>query len=109
PRRRCAVLCGRARVSVPSTATGSDPRLAARLYQVLDGGSQVLVDRGTRRLTAPGGTAVLDLQGNGWPLHRGDRLRLELTQDDEPYLKASTVPSSLTLGGVRLELPVRGA
>ena len=74
---------------------------------MLADGSQVLVDRGTRRLTAAGGTAVFDLQGNGWRFRRGDRLRLELAQDDEPYLKASTVPSSLTLKGVVLVLPVR--
>ena len=54
-----------------------------------------------------GAGIALDLQGNGWPFHRGDRLRLELTQDDEPYLKASSVPSSLTLSGATLVLPVR--
>ncbi|TMK63671.1 MAG: hypothetical protein E6G53_10315 [Actinobacteria bacterium] len=107
PLTRDAVMIGRPRVSVPYTSTGSDLQLDARLYQVLGDGSQVLVDRGTRRLTAPGGTAVLDLQGNGWPFHRGDRLRLELTQDDEPYLKASTVPSSLTLTGASVVLPIR--
>jgi hypothetical protein len=100
-------MIGRPGVSVPYTSTGSDLQLDARLYLVLDDGRQVLIDRGTRRLTKPSGTAALDLQGNGWPFHRGDRLRLELTQDDEPYLKASTVPSSLTLGSASLVLPVR--
>ena len=107
PLSRDAVMIGRPRVTAPYSSMGSDMQLDARLYQVLTDGSQVLVDRGTRRLTAPRGTAALDLQGNGWPFHRGDRLRLELTQDDEPYLKASSVPSSLTLSGATLVLPVR--
>lgn len=34
-------------------------------------------------------------------------MRLELTQDDDPYLKSSDLPSSLTLGQVKLALPVR--
>jgi hypothetical protein len=103
-----AITIGQSRVTVPYQATGSDLQLDARLYLVLaDGSSQVLVDRGETRLEALTGTATFDLQGTGWELPAGTRLRLELTQDDAPYLKASTAPSSLTLAGASIDLPVR--
>ncbi|MGH2802567.1 MAG: hypothetical protein ACRDL4_05905, partial [Thermoleophilaceae bacterium] len=51
----------------------------------------------------------LDLLGNGWRFERGHRVRVELAQDDDPYVKASTVPSTMELAGVTLELPVREA
>jgi dienelactone hydrolase len=102
-----AVTIGRGRVTVPHTGSGTDLQLAARLYELMPDGSQVLVDRGVTRLAAPNGTTTFDLQGNGWRFTSGNRLRLELAQDDEPYVKASTRPSSLTLSGVTLDLPVR--
>jgi hypothetical protein len=66
-----------------------------------------MVDRGHRALTEASGTAVFDLQGNGWRFTKGNHLRIELAQDDDPFLKPSMLPSSLTLAGVTLELPVR--
>jgi hypothetical protein len=66
-----------------------------------------MVDRGSTRLTSPSGTTVFDLQGNGWRFTKGHRLRLELTQDDDPNVKSSARPSSLTLHGATLDLPVR--
>jgi hypothetical protein len=104
-----AVMIGRGRVTVPYTGTGSDLQLDARLYEVMPDGSQVLVDRGGKRLAGPEGTAVFDLNGNGWRFGKGHSLRLELTQDDDPYFKASSRPSTLTLRGATLDLPVRRA
>jgi dienelactone hydrolase len=104
-----AVMIGRPRVTVPHSGTGSDLQLDARLYEVLSDGSQVLVDRGGTRLAGPDGTAVFDLNGNAWRFTKGHSLRLELAQDDDPYFKASTRPSSLTLAGATLDLPVRRA
>jgi X-Pro dipeptidyl-peptidase-like protein len=109
PLKSDLVMIGRPRVTVPHTGSGSDLQLDARLYELLPDGSQVLVDRGAKRLTDPNGTTVFDLQGNGWRYAKGDRLRLELTQDDDPYVKASAFPSSLTLHGTTLDLPVRRA
>ena len=50
---------------------------------------------------------LIDLNGSAWRFRSGNRLRLELAQDDAPYVKASTQPSSLTLTGTTLQLPVR--
>ena len=102
-----AVMIGRTRVNVAHTGTGSDIQLDARLYELFPDGTQVMVDRGHRVLTSPNGPTTFDLNGNGWRFTRGNRLRIELAQDDEPYLKSSAVPSSLTLTGVSLDVPVR--
>jgi hypothetical protein len=102
-------MIGRTRVIVPHTGSGSGIQLVARLYDVLPDGSAVMVDRGHRAGVAPSETTVIDLAGNGWRFAKGHRIRVELTQDDDPHLKASTQPSSLTLAGATLEIPVRTA
>jgi acetyl esterase/lipase len=108
---RSYTMIGPTRVSVPYEATGSaELQLNARIYDVLPDGTAVMVDRGFRALSDAGsGTARIDLFGNGWRFERGHHVRVELAQDDDPYIKASTVPSSMELDGVTLELPVREA
>jgi len=104
-------MMGMTRVTVPHTgmSANSSIQLNARLYDLYPNGRQVLVDRGTRRLTSPNGNTVLDLHGTGWHFEEGHRIRIELGQDDDPYIKAALSPSSLTILGVRLDLPVREA
>jgi hypothetical protein len=68
-----------------------------------------MVDRGVRTGVPAEGTTEVLLRGNGWRFGPGHRIRIELAQDDEPHLRASTQPSSLTLRGATLELPVREA
>ena len=104
-------MMGMTRVTAPHSGTSlnSSIQLNARLYDVYPDGSQVLVDRGVKRLTDPNGTTVIDLHGNGWRFEQGHRIRIELAQDDEPYIKAATSPSSLTFSGARLDIPVREA
>ena len=109
PLERDATLIGRTRVMVPHTGSGSGIMLAARLYDLFPDGSAVMVDRGLRTGVAPEETTVFQLHGNGWRFARGHRIRIELAQDDEPFLHASNQPSSLTLRGTTLELPVREA
>jgi hypothetical protein len=101
-------MIGRTRVTVPYTASAANGlELNARLYEVLADGSAVLVDRGGVRIAQQSGTVVFDLNGNAWRFVKGDRLRIELAQDDDPYVARSNQPSVLTLAGVTLELPVR--
>jgi uncharacterized repeat protein (TIGR01451 family) len=69
----------------------------------------VLVDRGPRRVRpaeANAGQVTFELDGNGWRFGAGHRVRIELTQDDSPFVHASTPPSSATLSQVRLAIPV---
>jgi dienelactone hydrolase len=100
-------MIGRTRVTVPHTGTGNGLQLNARLYEVLPGGNQVLVDRGGIRVGEAIGVSTFDLNGNAWRFRSGDRLRIELTQDDAPYVKRSSQPSTLTLAGVTLQIPIR--
>jgi dienelactone hydrolase len=100
-------MIGRTRVTVRHTGTGSGVQLNARLYELLPSGEQVLVDRGGARVVQLNATTIFDLNGNGWRFRKGDRLRIELAQDDAPYVKRSTQASSLTLRGVTLQMPIR--
>jgi hypothetical protein len=108
PLDRDYTMIGRTRVSVPHTGTGTTLQLNGRLYDLFPDGRQVLVDRGLRRVDAPNGTTTFDLNGNGWRFASGHRVRIELAQDNEPYIKHSNQPSALTLAGVTLQIPVRG-
>jgi acetyl esterase/lipase len=109
PLAAAVTAIGRTRVTVPYTSTGAGQglELNARLYDVLPDGRAVLVDRGGVRIAQPSGTVEFDLNGNGWRVARGDRLRIELAQDDDPYVTRSNQPSTMTLAGVTLQLPVR--
>jgi predicted acyl esterase len=109
PFAAAVTIIGRTRVTVPySVSAGSGGlELNARLYEVLADGRAVLVDRGGVRINRQSGTTVFDLNGSAWRFAQGDRLRIELAQDGDPYVARSNQPSALTLGGARLELPVR--
>ncbi len=100
-------MLGQARVTVAHTGTGPARQLNARLYDLAPDGEQVMVDRGVKRITSAIGPTTLDLHGAGWRFASGHKLRLEVTQDDETYIKASSLPSSLTLSGVTMKVPVR--
>lgn len=102
-------MIGSGRALVPHSGSGSPVMLAARLYDVLPDGRALMVDRGVRTGVAPEETTEVLMHGNGWRFPRGHRIRVELAQDDEPYLRASDQPSTLSLRGVTLELPVREA
>ena len=103
-------MIGQTRLAVAHTGSGSGVQLHARMYD-LDpaSGQQTLVDVGLYVPAGPNGTSTFDLQGNGWRFPAGHRIRLELSQDDSPYIKASNQPSTLTISGVTLDLPVREA
>src|SRR5207247_9546942 len=79
-------MIGRTRVSVPYAAIAGSGglELNARLYEVRPDGSAVLVDRGGTRLTQPGGTAGVDLNGKAWRFTKGDRTRTEPATDNDP-------------------------
>jgi predicted acyl esterase len=111
-------MIGATKVTAQFTASlfASGVELNARLYDVFpDDGPAVLVDRGPRRVSDAelhsepdgSGSVTFELHGNGWRFEPGHQIRIELAQDDDPFLKASSVPSSLTLTGVDLAIPIR--
>ena len=67
-----------------------------------------MVDRGPYRVVErDAAPATFELHGNGWRFEPGHRIRIEIAQDDRPFLKTSEVPSTITINGVRLRIPVR--
>ena len=76
-------------------------------------GCPVLITRGTYRLDVQGGydSAAGQIRipffGNHYQFPVGHRIRLDLTQQDTPYLRASTLPSAITFGPPTLNLPTR--
>ena len=100
-------MLGQSRVQVTHTGAGQGPQLNARMYDVLTHGTQVLMDRGVHRLTDLNATTTLPLHGAGWRFPKGHRIRIELTQNDAPFVRASNQPSSLLISAVRVEIPVR--
>ncbi|MBW3603257.1 MAG: hypothetical protein KY434_11250, partial [Actinobacteria bacterium] len=102
-----AIMIGRTRVTVSHTGTAGR-QLNARLYDVAPDGKQVMVDRGPFVIgDARAASSTFDLHGNGWRFERGHRLRIELAQDDDPFIRAASAPGAFTLSEVRLQVPVR--
>ncbi len=100
-------------VRVPYTWAGAaSGQLDARLFDVAPDGTELLMTRGAYRLEndPPAGVITLPLYGNHWLLRPGHRIRLDLTQVDNPTYRASNIPSSISFGqGVTLTLPTRQA
>jgi dienelactone hydrolase len=109
-----ATMLGSATATIDFRLSGSSSgfQLNARLYDVFPDGTAVMVDRGTRRVTpeeAASGQVTYELHGNGWRFAAGHRIRIEVAQDDEPFVTASDAPSSAELSRLLLRLPTREA
>ena len=112
PLTSSATMLGGGILTVDYAASGDleSLQLNARLYDLYEDGTAVMVDRGPRRIDPrrDGTTQVtFQLHGNGWRFPAGHRIRLELAQDDDPYLHASTPFSSMVISRAKLVLPVR--
>jgi hypothetical protein len=67
----------------------------------------VLVDRGVHTLADGSGTVVFDLHGNAWRFPEGHLVRVELAQDDDPYVRRADQAATVTVTGARLSVPIR--
>jgi predicted acyl esterase len=104
---------GVGQVRVPYVATGAaSAHLDARLFDVAPDGTELLMTRGTYRLEnePPTGVLTVPLYGNHWRIEAGHKVRLDLTQVDNPTYRASNLPSSIAFEqGVTLTLPTTEA
>ncbi|HEV3001616.1 MAG TPA: CocE/NonD family hydrolase C-terminal non-catalytic domain-containing protein [Solirubrobacteraceae bacterium] len=110
PLDEAATMIGLGRVTYRYSATTTDPatlQLNTRLYDVAPDGRATMVDRGVRRLPAATGEVTYALHGQAWRFERGHAIRIEATQDDDPYVRRSTTPSSIDVARAELRLPVR--
>ena len=98
-------------VRVPYTWAGaSSAHLDARLFDAAPDGTELLITRGTYRLEndPPTGVITVPLYGNHWRLRPGHKIRLDLTQVDNPTYRASNIPSAISFPqGPTLTLPTR--
>jgi predicted acyl esterase len=112
PLKSASTVIGIGYVTVPYTLVGTTAQLDARVWDVAPDGNTLLLTRGTYRLDAPtfdgnAGTLRLPLFGNHWRLPVGHRVRLDLTQVDNPFLRPSNVASAITFLPPTLVLPTR--
>jgi predicted acyl esterase len=117
-------------VTVPYELTGTTAQLDTRVWDVPPGsatnavgstdcqkrptpkGCPLLISRGTYRLDtptydSPTGQLRIPLMGNQYRLAKGHKIRLDLTQLDAPYLRASNAPSTIKFTSPTLSLPTR--
>ena len=103
-------LLGLPTVGLPYTLAGQDATVAFKLWDQRPDGSKTLVTRGEYRLSTATGdpvTGVLKtyLYGNDWVFPAGDKIVLQVTQNDSPYLRPDNEPSVIEWSGVTLDLP----
>jgi len=107
-------LLGLPTVHLPYTLTGLDATVAFKLWDQRPDGSKTLVTRGDYRLSTAAGdpaTGILKtyLYGNDWVFPAGDKIVLQVTQNDSPYLRPDNEPSAIDWSGVTLDLPTYGS
>jgi predicted acyl esterase len=107
-------LLGLPTVQLPYTLTGQDATVAFKLWDQRQDGSKTLVTRGEYRLSTAAGdpaTGILKtyLYGNDWVFPAGDKIVLQVTQNDSPYLRPDNEPSAIEWSGVTLDLPTHGS
>jgi predicted acyl esterase len=105
-------MLGLPTVQLPYSLTGQDATVALKLWDQRPDGSKTLVTRGDYRLSTAAGdpaAGVLKtyLDGNDWVFPTGDRIVLQVTQNDAPYLRPDNEPSTIAWSGVTLDLPTR--
>ena len=112
PLAQDTTMIGLSRVTYRYAASTPDPsslQLNTRLYDVGPDGRATLVDRGVRRLTTADGEVTYALHGQAWRFPAGHAIRIEASQDDDPYVRRSTTPSSMVIQRAEVRIPVREA
>ena len=107
PVTRPFTLLGEAAVHLQATVGGIDAEIDPLLWDVAPDGSATLVTRGAYRFIGSPGAVIIELplQGNGWDFVVGHTIRLEVTQNDAPYLRVDNAASAIVYKSVRLTLP----
>jgi predicted acyl esterase len=100
-------LLGQPAIHLEATVAGIDAEIDPLLWDIGPDGSATLLTRGAYRFSGLPGLASIDmtLQGNGWDFLAGHTIRLELTQNDAPYLRPDNVVSGIAYRSVTLTLP----
>src|SRR2546425_12449496 len=100
-------LLGEPALHLNATLLGTDAEINSRLWDIAPDGSATLVTRGAYRRTGSGGAASVAyaLLGSGWKFAAGHQLRIQVTQNDVPYLRLDNYQSSAVYSSMQLTLP----
>ena len=100
-------LLGMTHIRATVTVRGHDAILVGRLWDVDPAhGRQRLIDRGVVRLRSKKKVSF-DLNGNGYRVARGHRVKLELLGRDSPTYRAVNGDFSVTLRNLMVVVPTR--
>ncbi len=80
-------LLGEPGLQLNATVGGIDAEINSRLWDIAPDGTATLVTRGAFRWTSGTSTINYALQGNGWVFHQGHQIRIQVTQNDAPYMR----------------------
>jgi predicted acyl esterase len=98
-------LLGEPGLRLGAAVTGTDAEVNSRIWDIAPDGTATLVTRGAFRWT-PSTTAInYAMQGTGWVFHANHMLRLQVTQNDAPYLRPDNYASAINYSSMRLTLP----
>jgi hypothetical protein len=104
-------LLGEPELRLSTTIVGTDAEVNSRLWDVAPDGSMTLVTRGMYRWNGTPGAASITyaLLGNGWVFPAGHQVRIEVTQNDAPYMRLDNYPSAIDYTSMKLTLPTTAA
>ena len=105
-------IIGQPTVTLDAFVTGHRVQLDVRLLDETRD-TVYLITRGTYTIDAgPGAeigrrTIVIPTYGNYWRVPAADKIRLEISNVDSPYLTPSREPSTTLISRARLDIPIR--
>ena len=105
-------IAGQPTVTLDAVVTGHRVQLNVRLIEEAST-ADYLITRGTYTVDAGTGvdighrTIVIPTYGNYWRVPANNRIRLEISNVDSPYLTPSREPSTTVISSVRLDVPTR--
>jgi hypothetical protein len=97
-------LLGEPALKLTATVAGVDAEVNSRLWDIAPDGTATLVTRGTYRWNS-GDSINYALQGNGWVFYKGHQIRIQVTQNDAPYLRLDNYASAINYSFMQLTLP----
>jgi hypothetical protein len=103
-------LAGSPTVIAEFSTPGANDQVAARLYDVSEGGTgtQLLIGRQAYRPLNPGEgftKQIFQLHPQAWKVNFGHVLKLELLTADSPYLRNSSSPHAVQVRNLELRVP----
>lgn len=98
-------LLGEPGLQLNATVAGIDAEINSRIWDIAPDGTTTLVTRAAFRFTSTTATINYALQGSGWVFHAGHQIRIQVTQNDAPYLRLDNYPSTIIYSFMQLTLP----